>query len=174
MFQKIKIPIPEKLRPWLGLIGRVAFLLVVIFIIFNLLFGVERMTGIAMNPNLKDGELLLYARTDSAYSANDVVLFKHDDSTMVSRIIATEDQIVDLNEEGYITVNGVVESTDIVYDLSDGDIAQSGVFPFRVPSGSYFVLNDNYYYTEDSRSFGAIDGRDIFGRVVTTMKVRDI
>ena len=111
---------------------------------------------------------------NSGYKAYDVVLYRHDGATQVSRVIATEDQIVDLNEEGYITVNGIVESSDVVYDVSDSNITASGIFPFRVPTNTYFVLNDNYNYTEDSRSFGAIDSRDIFGRVVTTLKVRDI
>ena len=79
-----------------------------------------------------------------------------------------------MNDEGYITVNGVVESDDIVYDLSDSKILESGIFPLRVPDKTYFMLNDNYYYTEDSRSFGAVDERDIVGRIVTTLKVRDI
>jgi signal peptidase I len=134
----------------------------------------ERMSGVAMNPNLKDGELMLYTRIGATYSANDVVLFKHDGYTGVSRVIATEHQTVDLNEEGYITVNGAVESSDIVYDLSDSHIASSGIFPYVVPTGCYFVLNDNYEYTEDSRTFGAVDSKAIFGRVVTTLKVRDI
>lgn len=174
MFKKIKMSIPEKMKPWMGFIGRLAFLLIVVWVIFGLIFGIDRMSGVAMNPSLKDGELMLYTRMNSGYKANDVVLYRHDGATQVSRVIATEDQIVDLNEEGYITVNGIVESSDVVYDVSDSNITASGIFPFRVPTNTYFVLNDNYNYTEDSRSFGAIDSRDIFGRVVTTLKVRDI
>ena len=174
MINKIKIPIPEKMKPWMGIVGRLVFLLVAIWVIFGLIFGVERMSGVAMSPNLKDGELMLYTRIGSSYKVNDVVLYRHGDSSMISRIIATGNQVVDLNDEGYITVDGVIESSDMVYDLSESNIMGSGVFPFRVPAGAYFVLNDNYYYTEDSRIFGAIDGRDIYGRVVTTLKVRDI
>ena len=96
MFKKIKMSIPEKMKPWMGFIGRLAFLLIVVWVIFGLIFGIDRMSGVAMNPSLKDGELMLYTRMNSGYKANDVVLYRHDGATQVSRVIATEDQIVDL------------------------------------------------------------------------------
>ena len=161
------------MKPWLGIIGRLVFLLLTIIVLFGWVFGITRVSGVAMHPNLKDGELILYTRWGGDYKTNDVVLYKHDGKEYISRVLAREDQIVDVNREGYLTVDGVVESDNVVFDVKN-DSDAIAAFPFRVPSGSYFVLNDNYEYNEDSRSFGAIDARDIYGCAISSLKVRDI
>lgn len=167
------IRISPRLKPWLDFVWRLAFLLLAFWVFFGLIFGLSRMSGVAMDPSIKDGELLMFLRIGDDFSANDVVLYGHNGKTEISRVVALPDQIVDVNNDGYLTVDGVVESRSAIRE-EDGAGGEASIFPLRVPSGMYFVMNDNYDYAEDSRSFGAINKTDIKGRVVTTMKVRDI
>lgn len=170
------VQIPEKFQPWLKLIGKIAFLLFAVFIIFGVLFGVGRNVGVAMSPNLKDGELVLFSRLWNSYTNNDVVLYEHDGKAEFSRILALPDQIVDLNDDGYLTVNGVIESSRAIVDITDEEafakVKQS--FPYRVPSKRYYLLNDNYDCDDDSRVFGAVEEKDIKGKAMSTLKVRNI
>jgi signal peptidase I len=170
------VQIPEKFQPWLKLLGKFAFLLFAIFILFFVVFGVGRNVGVAMNPNLKDGELVLFSRLWNSYTNEDVVLFEKDGKTEFSRILALPDQVVDLNEDGYLTVNGVIESDRAIVDVSDEEayLQVKSSFPYRVPSGRYFLLNDNYDCDDDSRKFGAIEEKDLKGKAISTLKVRNI
>ncbi|MBR5419147.1 signal peptidase I [Candidatus Saccharibacteria bacterium] len=170
------VQIPEKFQPWLKLIGKIAFLLFAIFIIFFILFGVGRNVGVAMDPNLKDGELVLFSRAWNSYTNGDVVLYEHDGKMEFSRILALPDQIVDLNSDGYLTVNGVIESSRAIVDITDDEAFTKAklLFPYRVPTKQYYLLNDNYDCDDDSRKFGAVEEKDLKGKAMSTLKVRNI
>ncbi len=165
--------VAAKLRPWYGLIGKVAFLLVALFILFGVVFGFRRMSDIAMSPIVNDGDLMLFSRIGNDYSENDVVIYEHDGKTAVSRVIAKEDQIIDINEDGYLTVDGSIVSKGPVTTEIDTAGTQYGL-PYRVPSKQVYLLNDNYEMKEDSRSFGAIFVEKLQGKIISVLKVRGI
>ena len=174
MLNKIGARIPEKMRPWLRFAGKVVLLFLLLFVLLGMLFGVRRVSGIGMNPSLKDGELVLFSRAWNDYQAGDAVLFSHDGVEEVSRIFAVGGQVVDVNGEGYFTVDGAVQTDGIVVDLTDTDPRAAMGLPFRVPTGSYYLLNDNYDYDVDSRTLGAILSKDLKGKIISTLKVRNI
>jgi signal peptidase I len=174
MLKVAGIRISPRLKPWLGFVWRILFLLIVFWLFFGVIFGLNRMSGVAMDPSIKDGELMMFLRVGGDFGVNDVVLYEHDGKTEISRIVALPDQIVDVNRDGYLTVDGVVESKSAIVDVDSVSNDGASIFPMRVPSGTFFMLNDNYDYGEDSRNFGAIDNSSIRGRIVTTLKVRDI
>ena len=127
-----------------------------------------------MDPSLRDGELTLFSRVGNEYAAGDVVVFKKDDELLVSRVFATAGQLVDADEDGYLTIDGAVQTDSAVIDVNDSSARQRAGLPFRVPTGAFYLLNDNYDSDEDSRSFGALYEKDLQGRVISTLKVRGI
>lgn len=171
---KAGVQIPEQLKPWLRLAGKIALLFLMLWIVFGWLFGLHRISGIGMDPGLRDGELALFARVGNEYAVGDVVLFERDGSMQASRIFATGGQLIDANDDGYLTIDGAIQSDGIVVDMTEDNAKERIGLPFRVPSGAYYLLNDNYEFEEDSRSFGALYEKDFRGKVISTLKVRNI
>ena len=95
----------------------------------------------------------------------DIVTFDDPDgsgATLIKRVIATEGQVVDL-QDGMVVVDGVAMQEDYVmgkpsYPL-DGhatNLTENVTFPYTVPTGCLWVMGDNRTNSLDSRYFGAI------------------
>ena len=173
MFKQKLAGVAAKLRPWYGLIGKVLFLIVTLIILFGFVFGFNRMSGIAMSSNINDGDLTLFTRIGNDYAENDVVIYERDGKSSISRIIAKSGQIVDINNEGYMTVDGAVVSKAPVTNDLDTAALDMGL-PYRVGSNMVYLLNDNYELNDDSRSFGAVFTSFLKGKIITVLKVRGI
>ena len=65
-------------------------LCVMLFCVFDVLFGVKRVSGIGMEPSLDDGELVLYSRIFNDYAVGDVVLYEQGGDLLFSRIEAVD------------------------------------------------------------------------------------
>ena len=152
-------------RTWVRLAVKAVAIILVLWISFGIFVGFRRISDISMNGRINDGDFVLFNRINGEYSAGDVVLYSHNDQEYLSEIIATEDDLVTINEEGFILVNGEVTSKTSVYDSTLGEVNPFGS-GFRVPTGSYFMLNSNYEDTDDSRSFGAISRSEIKGNII--------
>ncbi len=96
------------------------------------------------------------------------------EETLIKRVVATEGQVVDFdNELGELIVDGQVVSGE-VYGTRNGitfapeNMDDTMDFPQTVPKGCVFVLGDHRDDSTDSRklSVGMVDRRNILGRVV--------
>jgi len=86
---------------------------------------------------------------------------------IVKRVIATENQIVDIDfVNGIVKVDGVV--LDEPYISSQTTLPEGMTFPLVVEKGCIFVLGDNRRDSKDSRSpeIGLIDTRQVVGKVI--------
>ena len=126
-----------------------------------------------MSPRVNDGDLSLFFRNVDGLETGDVVLFNKDGKNYISRIVAVEDDIITLNEDNHLFVNNEKLSDTPAYDLERGDEIKVA-YPHRVPPGKYFVVNDNLESNSDSRFFGTIDKKDIYGKVISILRTRDI
>ena len=163
----------RKNRNWVRLIMKSVVLILVLWLLFGVLIGLRRVEGVSMSNRVEDGDLVLFSRTDKTYYADDVVLFERDNETHVSSILASPGDIVTIDDVGRLYVNGAQVSDRVVYNLNEGETPTIS-FPFRVPNGSYFLLNGNLEAMDDSRSFGAIYAKDIKGKIVTILRTRSI
>ena len=70
-----------------------------------------------------------------------------------------------------ITVNGNTPTEEVFYPTypANGSEIQ---YPYTVPQGKVFILNDFREDTNDSRSFGAVDTGDLKGTLLLTMRRR--
>lgn len=95
----------------------------------------------------------------------DIVTFEDPDGsgvTIIKRVIATEGQVVDL-QDGYVLVDGMLLDEPYVlgkpsYPLNghSDNLEENVTFPYTVPAGCIWVMGDNRTNSLDSRYFGAI------------------
>ena len=163
----------KKNSSWIRLLVKIAILVSILWLIFGVLIGLQRVEGVSMSNRVEDGDLVLFSRTDKTYYPDDVVLFERDNETHVSSILASPGDLLTLDEAGRLYVNGTRVSDAVVYNIAEGE-TPSITFPFRVPTGSYFLLNENLEAMDDSRSFGSVFERDIKGKAVGILRTRSI
>lgn len=111
-----------------------------------------------MYPSVKDGDLCVIKKYDKHTHLEDVVYYQ--DSFY--RVVARENQVVDITDKGILTVDGqqpVNATNTLTHKLEKSDI----VFPYTVPQGEIFLLNDYRENTSDSREFKSVKEKDITG-----------
>ena len=152
----------QALKGTFGTFVVVAALAVIIAFIF---LPVMRITnGHNMEPGFQPGDIVVLVKTKEV-KTGDVCAFYFNNKLLLRRVIAKEGDVVEIDEKGYVKVNGEILEEDRY--ISEHAIGQCDLeFPFQVPTGQYFVLGDNRDYALDSRAtnFGCIAQDEIFGK----------
>lgn len=151
---------------------KLAFIVVLGWVLLGVVFGVAVMEGEDMYPRLRDGDFMVYYRLQQDYHIGDVVTFKSDDRRYTGRIVAQGGDTVDITEEGELIVNGSVQTEEIYYptEITEGSID----FPCEVPQGSVFLLCDFRTTGYDSRNYGPVEIDSLDGKVITILRRRGI
>lgn len=119
-------------------------------------------------PMLKDGDLCITLKVKDPMRG-ELIAYKRDDKIRFGRVIAMGGDTVDI-KENYVMVNGFGIFEDTLYPTkAEGSKI---AYPYTVPEGSYFVLNDYRTDVTDSRTFGAIDKKDYKGKMIFIMRRR--
>jgi signal peptidase I len=156
----------------LRFIIKLVVVIVSIWAVFTFVFGIRRISGEYMYPRLRDGDLILYYRLEQNYSIGDVVTFKVDDDTYTCRIVAQGGDVVDIDDEGELLVNGNVQQEEIFYPTQAVD--GGTIYPYTVEEDSYFVLCDYRTIGCDSRAYGTIPRSTLDGKIITVLRRRGI
>lgn len=124
---------------------------------------VLRVYGGSMAPTLNSGEVIVSVKT-SQVEEGDIVAFYCNNKLLVKRIIAGPGDVVDIDANGGVSVNGTLLDEPYVEKLARGECDVE--FPCRVPDNKYFVLGDHRETSVDSRSssVGFVSADDIVGR----------
>ena len=147
-------------------------MLSVIMILFLVFFRIIVVSGPSMKQTLLDGDYLLLVSNlfyREPQKGDIVVLGKKsydDGKPIVTRVIATEGQIVDMDfDNGLVYVDGYPLDEDYTNTLTNLD--EGAIFPQIVEKGCVFVMGDNRNNSKDSRSLeiGKVDKREILGKV---------
>ncbi len=157
------------------------FSLILFFMIY--IINPCRVVGPSMSNTFDDGDLVFCSDLFYGPSKNDVIVFDatnvaNDEAFYIKRVIATEDdeiyfQKVEENK-GYLYVSGKMESNNIlefgqfktIIDNYSIDIDNETDLIYKIPKNKLLVLGDNRGNSRDSRYFGLIDEKDVYGKVI--------
>ena len=76
-----------------------------------------------------------------------------------------------LEEDGTLRVNGTLHAGEVLYPTYP---AGGVTYPYTVPEGCLFILNDYRTRGRDSRHFGAVPQQDAAGKVITLLRRRGL
>ncbi len=139
-------------------VAAVAVLLATLFL------PVLQVSGDSMNPTLQDRDIIVLVKTDHM-KTGDLCGFYWQNKLLLKRIIGLPGDIITLDEDGVVTVNGEVLDEPYVDELALGECDIK--FPYQVPENRYFVLGDHRATSIDSRSsvIGCVEKSQIVGKV---------
>ncbi|MEQ1354367.1 MAG: signal peptidase I [Candidatus Acidiferrum sp.] len=144
----------------------IAIGLALVIIVF--LYQPVKVEGTSMAPLLSDQERIFINKFVYRFEAihrGDVVVFWYPldrSKSFIKRVIALPGETVSIRQ-GVVTVNGNVVPEPYVPPQYE-DVSDYG--PVRVPKDSYFVMGDHRISSNDSRVFGPVASRFIYGRAV--------
>ncbi len=133
------------------------FTLAAVLIITGFFFKHTIVVGGSMDKTLENGEHLIISDLFYTPKRGDVIVFQ-DSSTgldypLVKRVIGVAGDTVTVDELGRVSINGepILEEDYAYFDPSIN--YTKGKITAVVPEGEVFVLGDNRYNSQDSRSF---------------------
>ena len=138
----------------------------VCLLVFPLTIRIVR--GNAMYPAVRDGELILVSKIAKPTSGAVVLYRTEDGKERIGRIAAGGGSVVEISENG-ICVDGLIQYQTIPYQTPAGTLE----YPYQVMEDCCFIINDYRNLTEDSRTFGGIEKKNICGVVIFAMQYRD-
>jgi signal peptidase I len=164
-----RIPEPPRRTPSLLAWGRdllVSLLISTFIIVF--LYQPVKVEGTSMMPGLDDQERIFinkFVYNFEPVERGDVVVFRYPrdpSKSYIKRVIALPGDRIRI-DDGQVYVNGHrLREPYVPSDFAD----QRSLSETIVPSGSYFLLGDHRSSSSDSRDFGPVSRRFIYGKAV--------
>lgn len=123
------------------------------------------MYGNSMTPTLEEGEIALSIQTKKI-DRGDIIAFYYGNKLLVKRCIGLPGEIVDIDKDGTVYING--SKLDEPY-LKEKSVGECDIdLPYSVPLEEYFVMGDNRAVSLDSRNsvIGCVTRDQLSGKVL--------
>ena len=152
-------------RAFFKTVGVLCVVAAISVLLTTLWMPVLQIYGSSMSPTLEPGDLVLSVKNEKL-ETGDVVAFYQGNKLLIKRVIATSGQWVDIDNDGVVTVDGIVLDESYIKELSLGNCDIE--LPHQVKEAHYFIMGDNRDTSLDSRAntIGDIAEEQIEGKVV--------
>lgn len=135
-------------------------------VLISMLFlPILRVTGSSMAPTLETDELVMCRKTGD-FERGDIIAFYYNNKILLKRVIGVSGDVIDIANDGTVSVNGKKIDEPYTSDLSLGECDIN--LPYQVPDERVFVMGDHRSVSIDSRSssIGCIAEEAVVGKVV--------
>ena len=121
--------------------------------------------GTSMKPTLEGGDIVVSLK-GSDFESGDLIAFYFGNKILVKRCIAGPGQWVDIDEEGFVYVDGKLIDEPYLKEKALGDCNIK--LPYQVPASRYFCMGDHRSTSVDSRNtaVGCVSEEQIVGKIV--------
>ncbi|MBR1554874.1 MAG: signal peptidase I [Oscillospiraceae bacterium] len=147
----------------------VLIILTAVWLIFSFVFRFLSAPNDDMNPNLKAGDLLLCYRLQKEIRAQDVIVIRKNNTTYIGRVVAVSGDTVEISDEETLIINGNTMIETNIYTSTprfEGFVS----YPLTLSESEYFILADARNGCEDSRYYGAVQEKEIQGKIITVLR----
>jgi signal peptidase I len=134
-------------------------------LIATLVLPIFRIYGTSMSPTLNKGDIVAAVKGTNE-KQGDLIAFYYNNKILVKRVIATEGEWVDIDENGNVFVNDRMLQEPYLTEKGLGNCDIN--LPYQVPEGTVFVMGDHRNVSLDSRSssVGCISRDQIVGKLL--------
>ncbi|MGM9941428.1 MAG: signal peptidase I [Bulleidia sp.] len=145
-------------------IGSLLVVAAVVVLIATVWMPVLEIYGSSMSPTLSEGEIVISIK-GSSFTHGDLVAFYYGNKVLVKRCIAGPGDWVDIDQDGNVSVNGVLLDEPYITDKAFGDCNIE--LPYQVPEERYFMMGDHRSTSVDSRNtvIGCISQEQMIGKL---------
>lgn len=152
------------------LIFKIVGSIILVTIVLIFILGVHVNHTNDMVPSFKDGDLIITYKLDRQMYSDLAVAYKNPSNNIqFGRIIGVPGDKINILDDGSYTINGNIPLESIYYNTYPGE----GItYPYTVPENSYFIMNDYRDNINDSRTYGAINKKDIEGPIFLELRRR--
>lgn len=139
------------------------------FFLINYVVSAYKIEGDSMIPLLRDQERILISKLainqKNLRRFEIVVLFKPDepDKSLVKRIVGLPEEIIEIRA-GDVYINDKLLKQTFPGDNPQAMKSPSDMKALLIPQGMFFVMGDNRRISLDSRQFGLVPQKYIFGK----------
>lgn len=133
-------------------------------LIATLALPVLQIKGSSMEPTFFDEEIVVLIKT-SNLKRGQLCCFSYQNKLLIKRIIGVPGDKINMDEEGFVYVNG--EKLEEPY-VTDRELGECDItFPVNVTDNHYFILGDHRSTSIDSRSsvVGLVNHDQIVGKI---------
>jgi signal peptidase I len=170
--QSEPVETPDHSNVWgaLSWFRDLAFSVLIAVILIVFIYQPVKVEGTSMMPTLSNEERIFINKFTYRYGLGDIrrgdmVVFWYPldrSKSYIKRVIGLPGDVVKI-VTGDVYLNGKLLNEDYVPDIYRDQISWG---PERVPPNKYFVLGDHRSSSNDSRAWGFVDRRFIYGKAV--------